>query len=847
MFASLAGGGASASTIVKQVALAFGLIPGKTLEEMAAAIANSITPTCADGCTVTPLGRRQLSNARRLQTATFTMSRQIDNSSDPALLSAPLSDPPSISTAAMASTLSLPPNSISAPVVSVTGIVAEVTTVVISEVGSPEAAATLASMSAGLSPASLASRLGLPTSAFRTVTSVVGPPMPPPAVPSPLISSQPTYPPFSPLSYQGALTSMAPANVPPLDIGSGSAETPVAPETIAGVSTAVTAVLTTSIAASIGASIHAAAAAAAGGDGGGGGAVTPLIFGAQRFVANANIGGELHQGVASSLSWACGEFSFLSSDDDLTLRRMQSTDTTSSSGRGTPLPPELAALVNLLITFSIGIIMTFAIQLTLVLVWEKLINRRYYLQQAALKEAREAIAPDAAELRRLEAWDVGPERLFFGVFGPRRKLQPPRFFAWPKSLVWPSPLFFTTCMFGSGITRASVRLLAASPPDCGHGCNVLPVALLVCLVVLILIVVGDLLTFRAKHGKEIKWTPAARCDDPNKVDDPWMRLSAQVRVRALNRGAAVSNRTVSVKHTTRVHPHTSLPRFTMNVASGAPAADGIVDDQMLTPTRTRMRPVSLPASPPASPPLSPPASPPANPPVHAAPASYPLATGGRGFRDRKSGAWSINVADVEEPERTERLLAAPFALRRSRTGDTWQTFEGFLMFRVNGDNQLSSYYRLLVIGVNITFGVLSGLQSLLPASSVAALVQTALILVLQLGMSIVCFVCLPDADRVISRFAGSQFCVEGLSTGALLFAEVRTWYDSNFVADATMQNTGFILSLIAMGVPILQLLEQRLLMSSGKTGGAFESAEEEAQSASADAEDQAVKEGADSG
>jgi len=79
------------------------------------------------------------------------------------------------------------------------------------------------------------------------------------------------------------------------------------------------------------------------------------------------------------------------------------------------------------------------------------------------------------------------------------------------------------------------------------------------------------------------------------------------------------------------------------------------------------------------------------------------------------------------------------------------------MFRVNGANRMGVSYRLLAIVVNMMFGVLSGLQPLLPPGSAPALFQSFLVLSLQFGMSYVCFKCLPDADRIISRFMGVQF------------------------------------------------------------------------------------------
>ena len=706
-------------------------------------------------------------------------------------------------------------------------------------------------------------------------------------------------------------------------------------------------------------------------------------------MTNSNTGGDLQQGVAGSLGWASGEAPFF--DSSSPLRRMLSGNATSATHNA--VLPELITLTNLLVTCVIGILMTFAIHLVLVLIWKNLINRRYYLQQAALKEASEARTPDAAELKRLAEWDVGKERFCFGLFGPRRKLKPPKFMPWPKSLVWPSPLFFTSCIFITGITRASVRLIAVCSlmEDYWLPNLVVPIAVLTCLVGFILVVIADLVAFRMRHAKQIKWKPAERCDDPSKVGDPYMRLNAKMRMQAAAGGAAFKHRSMaslrrlSGVKPTRVHPDRGedgtrpppsvpaplvpTPMICALSASACPAplvaqdagfrkpmrverplarndstasllldtrlngADRIVDYRRPMPqpmrvvTRTHSHaqraymaydtalppPEPLPSPPPLStqdeiangscrrsvsfsnsPTVAMSTSERRRANLKEASSKAIARLAGIGFRDRKSGTWTTIEEDLKEPERTERLLAAPFALRKSRAGDTWQTFEGFFVFRVNGGNSFSCYYRLVVIGVNMLFGIISGLQPLLPVGSFVALLQSFFILALQLGMSLLCFCCLPDADRIISRFAGSQFLFEGFATTALLVGDLHLRsvngctlrcflsVDADVAAgvqqDAvsiTMQNSGFLLSLIAMGVPVVQLLEQRLLtpvigifktraanplalcaavymlaaslprqidrLLSAIMGGAVDSAQA-AQSASADAGDEAVVE-----
>lgn len=200
------------------------------------------------------------------------------------------------------------------------------------------------------------------------------------------------------------------------------------------------------------------------------------------------------------------------------------------------------------------------------------------------------------------------------------------------------------------------------------------------------------------------------------------------------------------------------------------------------------------------------------------------------LRDRKAGAFALPQADVAEPARTERLLARPFAMHRARAADDFQAIEGFTLFRVNGTTCIGRYYRLLVVLANAAFGILAGLAPLLPQGSTAALAQTSTVLMIQLGMAFVCFRFAPDADRIVSLFAGTQFLLEGASTGCLIAASVLSRGAEASQDDAagtlgdvptpsndedsrplSLRHAAFWLGLVALSVPVLQLAEQRFV------------------------------------
>lgn len=193
-----------------------------------------------------------------------------------------------------------------------------------------------------------------------------------------------------------------------------------------------------------------------------------------------------------------------------------------------------------------------------------------------------------------------------------------------------------------------------------------------------------------------------------------------------------------------------------------------------------------------------------------------------GHRDRRLGAWSVPEEDIAEPERTERLLSQPFALRRRRTGDAFQAREGFLMFRVNGSNRLGVLFRLVVMLANVSFGVLSGITPLLKPGSLPALAQTSTVLTLQAIMSWICFCRIPDADMIVSLFAGLQFLLEAIASALLLIASLRFRGMGDWGAgvqppsNAPIEHTHLLLSafwagLLAIGVPVVQMIEQRCI------------------------------------
>ena len=134
-------------------------------------------------------------------------------------------------------------------------------------------------------------------------------------------------------------------------------------------------------------------------------------------------------------------------------------------------------------------------------------------------------------------------RKYFGIVGPKCKPRPPRFTPWPKSLVWPTPLVFACCIFVTGLTRESVRLLVAPPEGGGAICVVLPVSILLVLSALFCVTVGEVVVFHRRHNTEVT-SPRATEAQAETTGDPYMRAAAKL-LAAVRRLCAGQGRRVA--------------------------------------------------------------------------------------------------------------------------------------------------------------------------------------------------------------------------------------------------------------------------------------------------------------
>jgi hypothetical protein len=604
-----------------------------------------------------------------------------------------------------------------------------------------------------------------------------------------------------------------------------------------------------------------------------------------------------------------------------------------------------------LMTFGIALILTVFVQCALVGLWRHVLNARFYRWHQGIDQKLERSRCPSWVICFVPVcfWSVAADYLW-----KKRTVKPPTFRPYPKSLMWPTPLFFTTAVFITGLTRASVKILAAQPSGCNQVCTGTAVVTLVLIAFLLVLLLSDLMLLFYSHGEHVSWKLGGKVQQAEQVVDPMMRLHASVRVQLtglsiFTRQAFRARRTVRkvMPFEDPVGPDSISPFTELNdlatisiVKDGGPLpmsislaatsgggewtigrehhSDVLIPDLSVSRRHARIfsrenvrtmsseyylqdlgsrhgshiggvrlgqEPVRLqdglrimigasgyelvpknvmalvekvayqkeqrehgaPIDPEVGEcsPLSP------KPSRRqrrlqqrtmislrqAKIAAIDMLGDRGGYHDRKSGSFAVTAPeDAAEPERTERILANPFIFCRRRPGDAFQQREGYLLFRVNGSSRLGVSYRVIVLCINVLFGVISGMQPLISPGTAAAHLQTSLVLALQMAMGLLCFCILPDADRVVSRIAGSQFFAEGISTAALLGASFAPATDGAEAGLSTeseevpmistrelLRNFGFLAAITAMAMPIFQLLEQRcitpsILLLRNKTG-----------------------------
>ena len=435
----------------------------------------------------------------------------------------------------------------------------------------------------------------------------------------------------------------------------------------------------------------------------------------------------------------------------------QEMDGTTAEG----LSPEATELVNTLLTAALALALVTCVHAILICTWRHCVNRRYWKR-------------------------VAPMPLPPGVQPPK----PPAFRPFPAALIFPAPLVLTSCLFLTGIVKHAVRVLVSAAVIDWPVFVAVAALSLVALFMSALAI--DLALFWRRHARgvsasgDLHWQPRTAPSTPEGIDDPWMRRLALGRVYVHGTRLYMGGETTlaeaappqpSIRVTRRFDHYegtwgpwgceqttVSTPRMTFGEARGA--------------ALNRLR--------------------------------------AGGHADRTLGVFAGKAEDdAAEPARTERLLASPFALRHARTGDALQAREGFLLFRVNGATRIGFAWRLMGVLVNITLALLAAIAPILEAGSLPAYWQSLAVLALQILMALIGFCCLPDSDRLVSHLLGLQYLLEAVATALLITADLASVVSHGDIAStarvSALMNAGLWAALLAMTLPMIQLLEQRCI------------------------------------
>jgi hypothetical protein len=176
--------------------------------------------------------------------------------------------------------------------------------------------------------------------------------------------------------------------------------------------------------------------------------------------------------------------------------------------------------------------------------------------------------------------------------------------------------------------------------------------------------------------------------------------------------------------------------------------------------------------------------------------------------DRSHGEFTKSEKDAAEPERTERLLAAPFTLFHTRAGDAHDAISLFWLARSTGNGLPGSFYDFVCYMVMLALAVVYGLENVVAERGEGAQrAQAISVLSLQMGLALYVFVLRPSVDRLENVQNWLQMGFEGAATFLLLLPL--------FVPDvpvSTSSVAAFFGTLIAVFIPILTKLYDVLIV-----------------------------------
>lgn len=135
--------------------------------------------------------------------------------------------------------------------------------------------------------------------------------------------------------------------------------------------------------------------------------------------------------------------------------------------------------------------------------------------------------------------------------------------------------------------------------------------------------------------------------------------------------------------------------------------------------------------------------------------------------ERSTGEFERDEADTLEPQRTERLLRR-VTLTRSSPSDALDSLGVTWLADSSGSSCRGVFYRWTAVTVSLLIAGICAMGKALETGSQEAVIQLSVILSLQWGFALWCYILQPAGDRLENLEAGTQFTLEGVMTLVLI-------------------------------------------------------------------------------
>jgi hypothetical protein len=139
-------------------------------------------------------------------------------------------------------------------------------------------------------------------------------------------------------------------------------------------------------------------------------------------------------------------------------------------------------------------------------------------------------------------------------------------------------------------------------------------------------------------------------------------------------------------------------------------------------------------------------------------------------QQRLAGKWAKPPQDNAEPERTERLLARPFLVLKSRASDCQDSMSLSMFGKTSGIHLLGMCFQWSSMMVQVSCGVVQGIGPYITQNTVEARVQVLSVALVKVGWALIMLRFRPCACGLTNAVIVCQFMFEGISSILLFVA-----------------------------------------------------------------------------